>query len=310
MPNSHPSRSVYLCRCLLLLGLVLPLSGCSGFDMLNAVVPSGEYGQPRSFAYGDHPRQKLDLYLPADADKPLPLVVFFYGGRWERGEREDYSFVADVLTRQGYATAIVDYRLYPEVRFPAFVEDGADAVVWLQRHGRRFGGWPGGVFLMGHSAGAHIAALLALDPGYLARAGGDRSTLAGMIGLAGPYAFLPLEATDLKAIFGPPAHYARSQPINYVSALAPPLLLLHGEDDETVIPRNSRNLAAHLEAVSAPVTARFYAGEDHVSLLLSLVWPFRDSEGPLAAINGFIERWSGTGSRLTAVESHASRLFR
>lgn len=269
--------------------LCLLLAGCSAFDVLNGVVPNADYRRIAGLAYGDHPRQKLDLYLPAEADRPMPLVVFFYGGRWERGDRADYRFVADALVRRGYAAAIPDYRLYPEVRFPAFVEDAATAVAWLQAHEQRYGGWPGGVFLMGHSAGAHIAAMLALDPRYLQGAGTDPSSLEGMIGLAGPYDFLPLEAQDLKDIFGPPARYPRSQPVNFVTPEAPPMLLLHGLADETVLPLNTRSLAAELAEASAPMRTHFYEDKDHVGLLLSLVWPFRDDTGPLDAITEFLE---------------------
>lgn len=219
--------------------------------------------------YGDAPRQRLDVYAPPAADH-APVVVFFYGGRWSEGRREDYRFVGAALAEAGIVTIIPDYRLYPEVRFPAFVEDGAAAVAWALDQAEAFGGAPDRLYLMGHSAGAHIAALLALDRRYLGAAA-DR--LAGWIGLAGPYDFLPLEAADLRDMFGPPERFPRSQPVRFARAGAPPALLLHGRDDATVSPDNSRSLAAALRDAGSDVRLTLYDGVGHAALVGALARP-------------------------------------
>src|SRR3954452_9917177 len=155
---------------LLCLTALLLLSGCTKFDVLNALVPSCGYTRTTDLAYGDQPRQRLDVYRPHNI-AGAPVVIFFYGGYWQYGEKNDYRFIADALTSRGFITVLPDYRLYPTVKFPAFVEDGASAVRWTHDHVERYGGDPQRVYLMGHSAGAHIAALLTLDPHYLKDAG-------------------------------------------------------------------------------------------------------------------------------------------
>ncbi|HXG27428.1 MAG TPA: alpha/beta hydrolase, partial [Nevskiales bacterium] len=182
-----------------------------------------------------------------------------------------------------------DYRLYPEVRFPAFVEDGAQAVRWARAHARQYGGDPQKLFVMGHSAGAHIAALLALDPRYLQAVGGERGWLSGMIGLAGAYDFLPLTDDDLKDIFGPPERYPLSQPINHVDGHNPPLLLLHGRTDTTVRLKNTVNLAARIRARGGPVQTVIYPVMGHVRMIASLAPPLRQVSRVLDDIAGFID---------------------
>ncbi len=192
-----------------------------------------------------------------------PVIVFFYGGRWSDGDRADYAFVGAALAEEGMVVVVCDYRLYPQVRFPVFVQDGARAVRWTRANAERFGGDPGSIFLMGHSAGAHIASLPALDPRYL----GDDILPAGMIGLAGPYDSLPLEAADLRAIFGPPERFPESQPIEYARADAPPLYLLHGLGDEPVRPSNSRNPARGIRERGGRVETRFYESTSHAEIV-------------------------------------------
>ncbi|MDX1609274.1 MAG: alpha/beta hydrolase [Halofilum sp. (in: g-proteobacteria)] len=265
---------------------LLALAGCSAVDLLNVAAPVADTRTADEIAYGAGERRRLDVYgPPADAARPAPVVVFFYGGRWSRGERADYAFVGATLAAHGLVVVIPDYRLYPEVRFPAFVEDGAAAVRWTRDHIARFGGDPGRIYLMGHSAGAHIAVLLALDRRYLAGA-----APAGAIGLAGPYDFLPLEAADLRDLFGPPERFPRSQPIEYARGDAPPLLLLHGLDDDTVWPRNSRNLAAAVRARGGRAETRFYEDLGHAGIVGALSGPL-DFLAPVRAdVLAFIER--------------------
>lgn len=242
----------------------LTLTGCSVLDVLNTAAPVSSTLAESGIAYGPRERQRLDVYRPAGtADGNAPVVVFFYGGRWSDGDRADYAFVGAALAEEGMVVVIPDYRLYPQVRFPAFVEDGARAVEWTHGNMERFGGDPESIYLLGHSAGAHIASLLALDPRYL----DDGVQPAGMIGLAGPYDFLPLEAADLRTIFGPPERFSESQPIEYARGDAPPLYLLHGLEDETVRPGNSRNLAQAIRERGGRVETRFYESTGHAEII-------------------------------------------
>ena len=246
-----------------LISVCAALAGCSPFALLNVAAPAKSISRQADIAYGPLSRHKLDVYLPGAAFKrPVPVVVFFYGGGWESGERKDYRFVGAALASRGVMTVVADYRIYPEVVFPAFVEDGALAVKWAQDHVAESGGDPSRLFVMGHSAGAQIAAMLALNKQYLRSAGADPRAVAGLIGLSGPYDFLPLKSDTLKEIFGDPAPRT-TQPIDFVTADAPPTLLIYGTDDKTVDPGNSRRLAAALTAVGRPVELRVYPGVGH-----------------------------------------------
>lgn len=238
--------------------------------VLNALAPSHGVTQTRDIAYADQPRRMLDVYAPRPGATPAPVVVFFYGGGWASGSKAMYRFVGASLAARGMLTVIPDYRLYPVVRFPAFMDDAAAAVAWTHANAARFGGDPHRLFLMGHSAGAHIATLLALDPGYLQSMHLSPSELCGVVGLAGPYDFLPLHDSTLEAIFGSKTEQQRSQPINYVSAEAPPMLLLTGADDHTVDPGNTLRLAAKLRAAGATVQDRLYPLIGHKTLIVAV----------------------------------------
>ncbi|HET6604905.1 MAG TPA: alpha/beta hydrolase [Xanthomonadaceae bacterium] len=209
----------------------------------------------------------VDIVRPAGGGSGAPVVVFFHGGGWQSGTRGQYRFVADALAARGLVVALPDYRKHPQVRFPAFVEDGARAVAYVARHARAFGGDPDRVFLSGHSAGAHIAALLATDARYLTAHGIQPRELAGVIGVAGPYDFLPLSDPALKAVFGPEAGRPASQPVNFVDGDEPPFLLLHGERDRRVWLRNSESLARALREARVPVQLQVYAGVGHARIL-------------------------------------------
>ncbi len=252
-------------RRLALLGAALS-TACSPLRLLDATVPQGDL-RMRTVAYGPGPRRQLDLYEPAAAGGPL--VVFFYGGGWRSGDRAQYRFVAEALGAQGLRVAIPDYRLFPEVAFPGFVEDGAMALTWAQREAR------GPVFVAGHSAGAHIALMLALNPAYLAASGGDRSAVAGAIGLSGPYDFDPAQFRRTRPIFAGAADPRATQTITFVDAGAPPLLLATGTDDTTVEPRNTLSLAARVEAAGGRVQTRLYPGVGHAGTVLAMTPLFR-----------------------------------
>lgn len=245
-----------------LAGLAGLLSSCSPASLLNATVPRQGFARDIDIPYGTDPRQKLDLYRP---DQPNgKAVVFLYGGSWDSGSKGDYLFVAQALASAGYAVSIPDYRLYPAVRFPAFVEDGAHAVRWSAD---RFSADK--VFVMGHSAGAHIALLLAANTHYLEAAGIERLELRGAIGLAGPYDFLPLKSAKLIDIFGS-ADNPDIEAITFAKPPLPPILLIHGSADTTVYPRNSINLAAAWRAAGAAVELKLYTDVGHVDVVAAM----------------------------------------
>lgn len=246
-------------------GFIAALSGaasaCSPAELLNTTVSRKGYSVETDISFGPLPRQKLDFYKP---DTPRPdgkAMVFFYGGGWRFGNKTDSLFVAQALAARGIAVVVPDYRLYPDVRFPAFVEDGALAMRWAAD---RLG--PDRLFMMGHSAGAHIALMLAANTPYLPRAGVDRTQLRGVIGLAGPYDFLPLRSARLQDIFGGPDN-PESQPITFARRPLPPALLIHGMADTVVLPRNSESLAAAWRAAGGSAELKLYPGVDHVDIV-------------------------------------------
>ncbi|MGB7075837.1 MAG: alpha/beta hydrolase [Xanthobacteraceae bacterium] len=252
----------------------LLLAGCSPASVLNFFVSTSGVEITRSVAYGDGPRRTLDLYRPAGATD-APVVVFFYGGSWQTGDKALYTFLGAALAQRGYLTVVPDYRLYPEVRYPAFLDDGAHAVRWTRDNAARYGGNPAELFVMGHSAGAYIAAMLALDPRWLKEVGlvPDRD-LAGLIGVSGPYDFLPLRDPMLQAIFGG-ANRPTTQPISYVSPGAPPALLMTGTNDNVVGSGNTMRLAARLRASGDEADVATYPRVGHLTIIGSFAGPLR-----------------------------------
>jgi acetyl esterase/lipase len=203
-------------------------------------------------------------------------VVFFYGGNWSAGDRAMYRFVGASLAERGCIVVVPDYRLFPQVRFPTFLEDCAMATRWAFDQRTALHADPRRFFLMGHSAGAYNAAMLGLDPQWLSAVQlQPRRDLAGVIGISGPYDFLPLRDDDLKQTFGQQDRLARTQPINFVNGSNPPMLLLQGDADDTVGPRNTRNLAARIRARGGQVEERIYPGIGHATIAGALARPIR-----------------------------------
>jgi acetyl esterase/lipase len=271
-------------------GAALLLTGCSGADVLNAIIPSGGYTLHEQ-AYGDGKRRKIDIYEPKSAAPAggRTVIIFFYGGSWAGGERETYRFVGEALTSKGYLALIPDYRVHPEVTYPAFVEDGAQALKWAVANVSRYGGNADKIILMGHSAGAHIAALLTLDPQFLKAATLPRETIKGFVGLAGPYSFQPLEFKSTRAVFGHLKDPQVTRPVIFANNPAPPMLLLHGDDDSTVGPYNSADLTAALKAANNPVTHKVYPGVGHVGIILAMAKHFRGRAPSLNDSASFID---------------------
>ncbi len=266
--------------------LAVILSACSPAQLLNATVPEGGLTITRNVAYGALPRETLDIYRPRGVSAETPVVVFFYGGSWNSGSKRIYPFVAATLARTGMVVVVPDYRVYPAVTYPAFLRDCARAVAWTEDHPGQTGAGP--LFLMGHSAGAYNAAMLALDPAWLRQAGAKPGRVAGLIGLAGPYDFLPITDPDIIPIF--PDAGPDTQPITYAGPHAPPALLLAGTDDHTVKPRNSRALAARLRANGDDATLILYKGLGHIGLITAIAPAFQWRAPVLRDVVGFIRR--------------------
>jgi acetyl esterase/lipase len=253
------------------------LTACSPAKLLGAVQPAAPGGEVRDVAYARGPRHAMDIYLPAKsasgtAKRPPPVVVFFYGGGWRSGDRSQYRFAGRNLAACGALTFVPDYRVWPETGFPGFLEDAAKAVAKARDEAIRYGGDPSRLFLVGHSAGAYIAAMLALDPRWLAAEGIDsRLALAGTIGMAGPYDFLPLHDPVLAQIFAPVGPL--TQPITFAANPHAPLLLMAGADDRTVDPGNSLRLAARVRDSGGDASTIVYSGIGHIGIMAAYAAP-------------------------------------
>jgi acetyl esterase/lipase len=284
---------------LMLASISSALSGCSPLRTFNSLVPKDSRGEVhlRGAAYGTHPRQRLDIYRPRQrgrdaraVQRPLPIILFIYGGSWQSGTREGYGFAGRALASKGFLVVIPDYRLVPEVRFPAFVKDGAAAFRWARANAAALGGDPSRIVLVGHSAGAYNAAMLALDPRWL---GEERRALRGFVGLAGPYDFLPLTGPVTRAAFAGASNLRETQPISFASAGDPPSLLLHGSRDTTVYPRNSLALAERLRIAGVGAHAKLYPQLGHVGIVTALARPFRGRAPVLDDVAAFAHGVSG-----------------
>ena len=264
------------------------LGGCSAAGLLNATVPSDGATVTRNVAYEPGPEHTLDIYHPAHPSGPL--VVFLFGGAWQTGDKSMYPFVALPLAARGAVVVVPNYRVYPQVSFPGFVQDNADAVAWAVRNAAALGADPHRVFVVGHSAGAYDAVMLAVNPTYLAAAGTERGALAGVVGLAGPYDFLPIQQADIIPIFATVGDGPLSQPIHYVDGRNPPLLLMAGIDDTTVLPRNTESMAAAVRAAGGPVESRLFPGIGHIGLVTAFAPLFQGRAPVLDDVWTFIER--------------------
>ncbi len=288
--------------------LVLLLDGCQAslFHVINATSGNARLQVRTNVVFDPVHHLAMDVYAPAGAHD-LPMVVFFYGGSWQNGKRQWYRWMGETLARHGLVVAIPDYRKYPQVRMEGFMTDAAHAVAWMHAHAADYGGDPKVTFLMGHSAGAHIAALLATDRRWLGKVGLQPQNLAGFIGLAGPYDFLPLTDPAFIGMFGDtPAAQADSQPVNFVNGDEPPMLLLQGTADHSVQAENARSLAKRMRARHESVEVRLYPGMGHTRVLLAYSYPGRRGTSALHDTLVFLRTHS---SAIKAGQLHHSEVL-
>lgn len=275
--------------------LLVALAGCTSSTLfaINALASFDDYSVIEDVAYGEHALNRLNIYLPAQKQASRATVMFFYGGCWggcETLNKENYRFVAQALTAHGYTVVIADYRRYPEVKFDRIMADVSRSVTWVRAHIAEYGGDPENIFLMGHSAGAHLAAMLTFNKDYLPPE--TYQSIKGFIGLAGPYDFLPFTDAYQKEVFGPEENYPASQPVNFVQGTEPPLLLLYGNRDVTVKPVNIESLSRKVRQAGGCVETHVYGDLDHAELLGALSLPLQNREPVLADIIRFLDYYS------------------
>ena len=268
--------------------LAMVSAACSPLNMFDRFVPKDGGGRKvATVRYADGPMGMLDVYVPKQTSAaPRPVIVFFYGGSWQWGDRHPYTFVGKALAARGFVTIIPDYRKVPEVRYPGFVEDGAAAVRWARAHAKDYGGDGERIVLAGQSAGAYIAAMLAVDGRWLGR---DRAAVRGLVGLAGPYDFAPFTTDAGRAAFGAWPRPAETQPVTHADADAPPALLLTGDADDIVRPRNSQALAAPLRKAGVRAEVKTYPGIGHIGILTAIARPLRGKAPVLADMTRFAD---------------------
>jgi acetyl esterase/lipase len=287
----------FLARCKIIPLLLFALTGCTdlGLFVVNRLAALSDYSAFEDIPYGLDKLQHLSVYRPeilsaSDAVQPA-TIIFFYGGCWggcRTLNKEAYLFVAEAITSRGYNAVLADYRRHPAVKFAEIIDDARSAAEWVHRNIGRYGGDPGKIIIMRHSSGAHLGAMLILDETYLER--GTYQSIQGFIGLAGPYDFLPHTEPYQYTVFGPESRYAESQPINFVDGTEPPLLLLYGNDDTQVKPRNIINLTEKVRGHGGTVETHIYDGIDHVEILAALSIPLQSSTPVVDDIFFFVEQ--------------------
>jgi acetyl esterase/lipase len=262
----------------------------------------GGFRVQRDLVFDAEHQLKLDWYESKQAGNNSPLIIFFYGGGWMTGDKSQYLFAAQALTARGYQVVIPNYRLYPQVKFPEFLTDAAKAVAYVQKqkngqakHALAKNTQPTSpLFLMGHSAGGYIAAMIATDPQYLAQQQLDREIITAVVGIAGAYSFNPAE-TEYLPVFDhlqfTQQGFAPMQVDTRVQTTQSPMLLITGGKDVTVMQSNTDKLAAALSQVQSPFQLKQYPQLNHTQLMSVFVKPFRSRAPVVADIDAFFRQF-------------------
>jgi len=261
-------------------------------SLFSALVADRPVNVERDIAYGNHSRHRLDVYRPVVKTRKTPIVVFLYGGGWDSGEKEFYGFVGSAFASIGCIAVIPDYRLYPEVRYPEFMKDATHSYNWAVQNLTKGEPAHSPVFISGHSAGAHIGALLCYDPQYLDTLHPKVPSPQGFIGLSGPYGFDPTTHHRSRHIFVDAQNAAQVQPVNQVRKGAPPAILMHGAKDTTVKTQNAYRMRDRLSEAGSYAHAIEYEGIGHTGLVLTLARLSRHRASVLERIAEFINSQS------------------
>lgn len=261
----------------LALQVAIASNGPAVLDTVDRLTGGARSERQGPFSYGEHAQQRLFIHAVAgDAtDQARPVLVFMHGGSWRDGDPDYYNFIGRSFAPEGFLVVNLGYRLGDEGRWPAMMEDSAAGLRWVRNNIADHGGDPEHLVVMGHSAGAYNVAMLALDPQWLAKEGMAPTDISGVVGLAGPFDFYPFDSDSTKAAFGQAPDPEATQPVNFVSGDAPPMLLLHGLADTTVKPRNSRALKARFDEAGATAELHEYEGMDHSQVLMAMASPWR-----------------------------------
>lgn len=263
---------------ILFIGISCFLSGCSAIKFYIVNFPShfSDHKIAKDIAFSAlYSNLQLDVYSPNHLEN-APVVVFFYGGSWKVGKKEQYAFVGDYFASHGFVTVIADYRKYPQVKFPDFLKDGAEAINWTRQSIKEYGGDPNRISIVGHSAGAHIEALLVSDSRYLAQDYSHQgSSINAFVGLSGPYHFTP-KKPDFKDMFGPPETYVNMQVSTFIDGSEPPMLLVYGESDKVVGEINLMRLRSALEKYNNVYTVKTYPNTGHADKVATFSWVYKN----------------------------------
>lgn len=244
-----------------------PVTIFSPFNVADAMDKGVE--KIADIAYADGARKKLDMYRPEKPGGLSPVVMFIYGGSWRAGDKFEYEFAGRALAAAGFITIIADYRLWPEVKYPDFLDDCAEAMKWIEDNIEGYGGDPNRFFVAGHSAGAYNAVMLGLDSSFR-RDFNVTMPIRAIAGISGPYNFYPFEYDQVRDTFGNAPNPEGTQPVNLATADAPPIFLASGTTDPIVRIENSQALAARLLASGTWVTERYYDGFGHLEPVVAL----------------------------------------
>ncbi len=272
---------------LLLMGIVIFFmlrTESGGAALINAITPSKSFTVEKDIVYGDHDRHRFDFYEAANGDDAKPLLVFVHGGGWTRGDKKMYKFVAEGLTSEGYDVALPNYRFFPEVKFPAFLDDTANAIAAVhKKHPNRY------MVLIGHSAGAYNALMMGFRPGHLDKAGISMChSVKGIVSLASPTGGLPAEKEPTISIF-PDRFSGNDGALQLADRELPPILLINGEADTSVRPENASILGQALAGRDV-ANVNIYPDTNHVDVVKQFSRHFDHQGTTKADVLAFIEK--------------------
>ena len=262
----------------------------------------------KNVAYHPDLAPRLDVYQPATGTGH-PVVIYVYGGSWRSGNKELYAPAAQRLLPSGFVLVIPDYTLFPQAGYPRQTEEIAAAIAWTLEHIQDFGGDPRRVVLVAQSAGAQIAGLALLEPRWLAAYGHSAADVRGFVGISGAYDFRavlayhsasPRAYNMMNQILGGADNAERASPLNYVTAQAPPTLLIHGDADTTVPISVGLDFHHRLQAAGVPSEFVTFPGAGHADILFRAL-----TEQPprlFEYLVGFVQRSTAVSNVTSAQE--------